>query len=185
MSHLVNRQIKLAGTRRLAAISRSLMLTGGLLSTLCLTARAAEPAYAPLLAYNSVSKASTFDAFESTRAQRAEPKRSFSTSEAPQFSTRLTLNSEKFTLDDSIEPRAGERYFGDLSRVRSSGLLDEGSVVLFRTRLASRFSYRSWAGLHSGYGQIFNSPDTIGRSRTNGAGIDDPSCLYLKMSLNF
>ena len=61
---------------------------------------------------------------------------------------------------------------------------NESTVMLFRKQLPSRFSYHSWAGLGTGYGQ-FLSTNALGRSRTNGAGIQEPDWFYLKMSVMF
>ncbi len=56
--------------------------------------------------------------------------------------------------------------------------------VLVQTRMHSRFAYDSQAALETGYGQFFPD-DKIGRSRTSGAGIQDPDWFYLKISLRF
>ena len=61
-------------------------------------------------------------------------------------------------------------------------LKHDSSVMLFVKRMPSRYSYHVWAGVGTGYGQIFRT-DTFWRSRTNGAGIQDPDWLYLKMSV--
>ena len=66
----------------------------------------------------------------------------------------------------------------------ASELGHDRSIMLFRKQMPSRYSYHAWAGLRTGYGQ-FLPDDTVGRSRTNGVGIQDPSWLYLKMSLKF
>jgi hypothetical protein len=63
-------------------------------------------------------------------------------------------------------------------------LEDDSSITLFRKTMPSRYAYHSWAGFRTGWGQYF-SADTFGRSRTNGAGIDDPDFLYVKMSVRF
>jgi hypothetical protein len=63
-------------------------------------------------------------------------------------------------------------------------LESDSSITLFRQPMSSRFAYRSWAGLRTGWGRYF-SPETFGRSRTNGAGINEPDFLYVKMSFRF
>ena len=50
--------------------------------------------------------------------------------------------------------------------------------------MPSRYAYNSWANLQTGYGELFPG-DSIGRSRKNGVGIEDPRCLYFKMSFRF
>src|SRR5436190_23297154 len=60
----------------------------------------------------------------------------------------------------------------------------DSSVTLFRKSMPSRFSYHSWAGLRTGWGQYF-SAETFGRSRTNGVGLDEPDFIYVKMSVRF
>ena len=48
----------------------------------------------------------------------------------------------------------------------------------------TRYSYHGRAGLGTGYGQ-FLSTGTLGRSRTNGVGVQDADFLYLKISVRF
>jgi hypothetical protein len=60
----------------------------------------------------------------------------------------------------------------------------EDSFVLFRRKMPSRYAYCYWANLQTGYGELFPG-DTLGRARTNGVGIEDPHCLYFKLSLKF
>jgi len=60
----------------------------------------------------------------------------------------------------------------------------DSSVTLFRKSMPSRFSYHSWAGLRTGWGQYF-SAETFGRSRTNGVGLNEPDFIYVKMSVRF
>src|SRR6266403_1814250 len=54
----------------------------------------------------------------------------------------------------------------------SSSSTDDALVVV-RCKVPSRFAYHAWAKLETGYGQYLG-PDTIGRWRTNGAGVEDP-----------
>ncbi len=58
------------------------------------------------------------------------------------------------------------------------------SLVLLTRRMPSRYSYSSWARLHTGYGQFFKG-DTMGRFMTSGAGFEEPNWLYVKMSLKW
>jgi hypothetical protein len=60
----------------------------------------------------------------------------------------------------------------------------DSPVTLLRKRLPSRNGYPVWAELRTGYGRIF-TPDTLGRSRTNGAGLVDPDWLHLKICFRF
>lgn len=55
---------------------------------------------------------------------------------------------------------------------------------LMTRRLASRYQSGAWADLQSGYGDVFDD-DRVGRPRLNGAGIQDPDSLYLKLSFRF
>jgi hypothetical protein len=100
-----------------------------------------------------------------------------------------------FTL--TLAPEPSDLSFGGLLRLpddwrfksifhkpAESELSHDRSIMLFRKQMPSRYSYHAWAGLRTGYGQ-FLPDDTVGRSRTNGVGIQDPSWLYLKMSLKF
>ncbi len=51
-------------------------------------------------------------------------------------------------------------------------------------KVPSRFDYDSWTGVETGYGQ-FLADNALGRSRTGGAGVQDPDWFYLKMSFKF
>jgi hypothetical protein len=66
-------------------------------------------------------------------------------------------------------------------------LESDSSVTLFRRPVASRFAYHSWAGFRTGYGPCLSTiaMDTFARSRTNGAGVQDPDFLYIKWSVRF
>lgn len=62
--------------------------------------------------------------------------------------------------------------------------LESEALLLVHKRIPSRYAYDCWANLRTGYGS-FLAEDTIGRSRTNGAGVQDPDFLYIKMSFKF
>ncbi len=64
---------------------------------------------------------------------------------------------------------------------RPSGRLLGKSVVLWRKRLHSRYAGESWAKLNAGYGQFF-AGDTVGRSLTSGAGLQDRDWIFLRVS---
>ncbi len=73
----------------------------------------------------------------------------------------------------------------ELSRlVPRRQLVVEKSLLLMHQKLHSRYSYDAWANLQTGYGQYL-SDDTLGRSRTNGAGLVETDWFYLKMSFKF
>ena len=183
MIHPVSPKSKIAACRSWLCLGRLGVVAGCLLlAARAFDANAAEPAYT-LLAYNSVS--AIFNPLTMDRRAPAEPTPAASVNEASRFSTELSLSSAETVLDQASAADPDERYVAELTRSGREGLFGPGSLMLLQTRLPTRFSYRSWAGLHSGYGQIFSSPDTIGRSRVNGAGVDDPACLYLKVSFNF
>src|SRR5439155_6332045 len=57
----------------------------------------------------------------------------------------------------------------------------DSSFLFAAPKTASRFSYFSWAKLHTGFGQ-FCQDDIPRVSRTNGAGFDKPHWLFLKFS---
>ena len=83
---------------------------------------------------------------------------------------------ETFHLSSLFQPVAGEK-----------DLESDSSVTLFRRPMASRFSYHCWAGFRTGYGQCLStiSMDSLARSRTNGAGVQDPDFVYVKWSFRF
>jgi hypothetical protein len=146
-------------------------------------------ASAPVLTYASITTSARHEAVDFIQSQpRTETKPSLTVRPHSDFTTGMTLANEKSTfvvIDDEllVDEDHGAEVFS--RQIEARGLLAEGSIVLFRRQMGTRFSYRSSALLHSGYGQLFTTPDTIGRSRTNGAGIDDPCFVYLKLSLAF
>ena len=101
--------------------------------------------------------------------------------EVGHLGTRLaiSLDAEPTNLEES--------RFGAMVRQepQGNGLLSGRSLVLFKRRMPSRYSYGSWAKINSGYGQFFSGRDTLGRSRINGVGVNDPDYFYLKMTLSF
>jgi hypothetical protein len=58
------------------------------------------------------------------------------------------------------------------------------ALGLFRKRLSSRYSSGAWVDLRSGYGDVLVE-DRVGRVQLNGAGIQDPDFLYLKLCFRF
>jgi hypothetical protein len=58
------------------------------------------------------------------------------------------------------------------------------ALGLFRKRLSSRYSSGAWVDLRSGYGDVLVE-DRVGRVQLNGAGIQDPDFLYLKLCFKF
>jgi hypothetical protein len=60
----------------------------------------------------------------------------------------------------------------------------EALLKEWRQRSSSLFSSAAWTTIHPGIGELLPN-DRIGRSRTNGAGIQDPACLYVKMTFRF
>jgi len=112
-----------------------------------------------------------------TEVDQFSPFTSFIVSLAPE--THPSPARELFHLND-------EWRLNSIFQKASSGseLEHDSSILLFRKQMPSRYSYRGYAGLHTGYGQFFHG-DNFGRSRTNGVGINDPDWLYLKMSFKF
>jgi hypothetical protein len=63
-------------------------------------------------------------------------------------------------------------------------VLVERSLQLIHVKTHTHYAYDGWANLQTGYGSFFPD-DSIGRSRTNGAGLVDTDWFYLKMSFKF
>lgn len=63
-------------------------------------------------------------------------------------------------------------------------ILVERSLQLMHVKMRSHYTYDGWANLQTGYGSFFPD-DSIGRSRTNGAGLVDTDWFYLKMNFKF
>jgi hypothetical protein len=108
-----------------------------------------------------------------------------SSSEAEASSTEFRNSLRRITAD-SFSISSEDRRFAYLSRTtRGTGLFAGDEVVLFHKKLVSHFNYNSYARLDSGYGQWYNGPDPIGRTRTSGVGVRDPDWIYVKMSFFF
>jgi hypothetical protein len=60
----------------------------------------------------------------------------------------------------------------------------ERSLELMHVKMRSHYAYDGFANLQTGYGSFFPD-DSIGRSRTNGAGLVDTDWFYLKMNFRF
>lgn len=58
------------------------------------------------------------------------------------------------------------------------------SMGLYRKRLPSRYRSGAWLDVQSGYGDVLVE-DRVGRARANGAGIQDPDYLYLRVRFRF
>ena len=102
-------------------------------------------------------------------------------------STTFTLRTVSDASEGSVEETfrlVDDRRLNSIFEKPGTGLGTDTSVMLFRKQMPSRYSYRAWAGLRTGFGQFFKN-DTFGRSRTNGAGLQYPECLYVKLSLRF
>ena len=133
----------------------------------------------PLLAYATVSVRSGLDEVPS----KPQLSKTLSDSETDASDMRHSLDWK--ITSDTFSLSVGRR-FNTLSRTtHHSGLLDGAEVVLFRKELNSHYNYRSWARLDSGYGKYLDGADPIGRTCTSGAGVQDPSWLYVKMSVKF
>jgi hypothetical protein len=63
-------------------------------------------------------------------------------------------------------------------------ILVERSLQLMQVKMHSHYAYDGMANLQTGFGSFFPD-DSIGRSRTNGAGLVDTDWFYLKMSFKF
>ena len=68
--------------------------------------------------------------------------------------------------------------------ISNADLEADSSIVLFRKTMSAHYTYHRWAGFRTGYGQYF-TPDSFGRSRTNGVGLQEPDFFYLKWSVRF
>jgi len=149
-------------------LSRRIALSGFVLASSCWSIKAEEQV--------------SFSQFE---AQAMSATSFFAQSHFASFTLSLAPEPKRLPLEELL-------HLADDSRLKSlfqdstihDGVAHDRSIMLFRKRMPSRYSYHAWAGLGTGYGQFFPS-DTFGRSRTNGAGIKDPDWLYFKMSLRF
>jgi hypothetical protein len=83
----------------------------------------------------------------------------------------------RFTDDDNTKSLT-------LPAVRAGGAGADPEFVLFQTKMRSRFAYESQTAIQTGYGQFFPD-DKIGRSRTSGAGINDPDWVYVRICFSF
>ena len=67
-------------------------------------------------------------------------------------------------------------------------VVDENSIdstfALLQRNLPARHNYGTYAKVQMGYGKVF-SEDTVGISRINGAGLDEPRYLYLQLIFKF
>ena len=132
-----------------------------------------------LLAYASVSVRSGLDEVPSKPQQDTLFNNSTGDSFETKHSADWKITSDTFSLSVN-------RRFSALSRTpHHDGILDGAEVVLFRKELSSHYNYRSWAKLDSGYGKYLDGADPIGRTCTSGAGVQDPSWIYVKMSVKF
>ena len=138
----------------------------------------------PLLAYMPMAARSQLDRPEfAESATLSEPiPASFTVPARSAFATSLMLS-----LGEETAAPIDERRFASLFRELPSqtGLFSGNSLVLFRQKLPSRYNYDRWAKVNSGYGQFFRGADPIGRSRTNGVGVQDEGWLYVKMSFTW
>ena len=75
-------------------------------------------------------------------------------------------------LDDFLKAVPHQTHFG------------AEEVVLFRRKMPSRYAYDSWANFNTGYGRVFHD-EVIGRTRSNGAGVEDPDWVYIKVTFKF
>ena len=73
---------------------------------------------------------------------------------------------------------------GFLVRLAQNTPPGEQSLCVWSVRRHSRYTEGSRTSVSTGYGQFF-AGDTAGRSRTSGAGLEDPSWVFLKMSFLF
>jgi hypothetical protein len=67
---------------------------------------------------------------------------------------------------------------------QADNFISGDDFVLMSRKLTSRYGTGSWASLQTGYGQYFAN-DRIGRSRTSGAGFEDPDFLFVKLMFKF
>lgn len=156
------------GLWRFSIASRDLLLAGALV--FCAGRVAAEERNAAEGEIGQPIFRSYFSAYSSA----AEPGLTLASTRELERNNRLSLSFDDWKIE-TVFPVL------DSSQSRAEG---EPSILLFRKPVASRFSSHGWTGLRTGFGRYFRD-DPIGRSRTNGAGIEEPDCLYLKMSLRF
>ena len=99
---------------------------------------------------------------------------------------RRAPTAKNASLAEPLSPLLQKRAASSLIRtsLRSRDISSDSSVMLLSKKMKSRHAYKSRAGLYSGYGQFFPG-DTIARTGTCGAGIDDPDWFYVKVSVQF
>src|SRR5260370_41243976 len=151
--------------RRGCATREQLLLGVGLLLAIVIPLRAEEQARymdasgrSPLLAHAPVSPA--------------------------QLSLSPAPNPSLPSLDEPVQIAYGRRVQAIFRSSAQKSSVDD-DLVLYRTKVPTRFTYESWAKIETGYGQYLAGEDKIGRWRTSGAGIEDPDWVYLKLSFKF
>ena len=97
----------------------------------------------------------------------------------------VALSSARSLLESSISDD-GKQVESLLQGMSGPRARRDGDMALqfLHKKMPSRFAYDSWTGVETGYGQ-FLADNALGRSRTSGAGVQDPDWLYLKMSFKF
>ncbi len=136
-----------------------------------------------LVAYAAPSSrpAVVHSAFTASRsANRVVEKLSF---DPQQHETALAVGLRVAESAPSDDAKLVRSLLRDMSRPHLRADADMGIQFLHK-KMPSRFAYDSWTGVEASYGQ-FLADDALGRSRTSGAGVQDPDWFYLKMSFKF
>ena len=136
--------------------------------------------HGPLLAYASLPSGASISLLDravqpdlALARAKDEPPVSLWTAPVPD----LAISDAPLHLDD-------DHFRAIFHSSATASILDDDDLVIARAQLPSRFAYHSMARLETGYGQYLG-PDTVGRWRTNGAGLEELDYLYVKLNFRF
>ena len=74
------------------------------------------------------------------------------------------------------------KIFSKIEEPQENG--GDSTFALLRRSMPARHNYSTYAKVQTGIGQFFPG-DTVGLSRINGAGIDEPRYLYVQLCFKF
>ena len=74
------------------------------------------------------------------------------------------------------------RIFSKIEEPQENG--GDSTFALLRRNMPARHNYSTYAKVQTGVGQFFPG-DTVGLSRINGAGVDEPRYLYVQLCFKF
>jgi hypothetical protein len=136
-----------------------------------------------LLAYAEPTASPAFARASLTSGAGAQPVVRPASFDAAQHETALSTARSLFQPGLSENNHQVQSYLREMSQSRLRPNTDMALEIL-QKKVPSRFAYNSWTGVGAGFGQ-FMQEDALGRSRTSGAGVQDPHWVYLKMNFRF